>query len=370
MTRSSDFSRIHEKIIEIINRLFEIQDSFIAELDEEGDRLKILAHSCSEGCPDLIGSCLVPVGHLLPGSIRDPEKLSFVSGEELKMIGGPLGQHIQSSQVQTIAFVPLQLREQVLGFLGLEMLGEERTITDEESNLLGIFSLDIAHLIENSRLFEKARELITTEERTRLASELHDSVTQTLFTASVLAEATPRMLDKDQAIARQYMQQLSVLIRGALAEMRSMLIELRSGELANQSLDQLLTTLIEAAQTRSHTEIVLSMIQTPDLPKDVTMALYRIAREALNNALVHASATQIQVSLISGQDQVELHVRDTGCGFNPHEIPAGHLGIRIMAERAAKAGCDLKIESKPEEGTDVIIRWPGQSGEPAEYGQN
>jgi signal transduction histidine kinase len=368
MTRSSDFSQIHEKIIEIINRLFEIQDSFIAELDEDEDHLKILAHSCSEGCPDLIGSILTRAGNLLPGPIRDKDKLTFVSGDALKTISGPLGQHLQSSQVRTIAFVPLQLREQVLGFLGLEMLEEERTITGEESNLLGIFSLDIAHLIENSRLFEKAKELITTEERTRLASELHDSVTQTLFTASVLAEATPRMLDKDQAIARQYMEQLSVLIRGALAEMRSMLIELRSGELANQSLDQLLTTLIEAAQTRSHTEIVLSVIDT-DLPKDVTMAFYRIAREALNNALVHASATQIRVSLISEPDHVELHVRDTGCGFNPHEIPAGHLGISIMAERAAKAGCDLKIDSNPGEGTDVIIRWPGKSGEPPEYGQ-
>jgi signal transduction histidine kinase len=127
--------------------------------------------------------------------------------------------------------------------------------------------------------------------------------------------------------------------------------------------------LIEAAQTRSHTEIVLSVSDTPDLPKDVTMAFYRIAREALNNALVHASATMIQVSLLSGLDQVELHVRDTGCGFNPQEIPPGHLGIRIMAERAAKAGCNLEIDSKPGEGTDVIIRWPGKPEEPPDDGQ-
>jgi signal transduction histidine kinase len=108
----------------------------------------------------------------------------------------------------------------------------------------------------------------------------------------------------------------------------------------------------------------------PDLPKDVKMAFYRIAREALNNALVHASATQIQVSLIAKPDWVELHVQDTGCGFNPQEIPAGHLGISIMAERAANVGGDLQVHSVPGEGTDVIIRWPGKSGEPTEYGQH
>jgi signal transduction histidine kinase len=370
MTRSSDFSQIYDKIIEIINRLFETQDSFIAELNENGDGLRIIAHSSGTASPDLIGSLPIPAADLLPGSIPESESLFLLSGDELEAVSGPLGQHIQSSKVQTIVFVPLRLREQVFGFLGMEMLEEARNITGEESNLLGIFSLDIAHLIEDSRLFEQARELITTGERTRLASELHDSVTQTLFTASVLAEATPRMLDKDQAIARQYMEQLSVLIRGALAEMRSMLIELRSGELANQSLDQLLMTLMEAAKARSHTEIALSVMNIPDLPKDVKMAFYRIAREALNNALVHASATQIQVSLIAKPDWVELHVQDTGCGFNPQEIPAGHLGISIMAERAANVGGDLQVHSVPGEGTDVIIRWPGKSGEPTEYGQH
>ncbi len=86
--------------------------------------------------------------------------------------------------------------------------------------------------MEDARLYEQTKALITAEERNRLASELHDSVTQTLFTASLLAEATPRIWDKDQDIARQNMDKLSLLIRGALAEMRTMLIELRSEELS------------------------------------------------------------------------------------------------------------------------------------------
>ena len=193
--------------------------------------------------------------------------------------------HIQDSKIQGIVLVPLQLREQVFGFLGLEMQEEGRIITAEESNLLSIFSIDIAQLIENSRLFEQTKALITAEERNRLARELHDSVTQTLFTASVLAESTPRIWDKDQGIARQNMEKLAVLIRGALAEMRSMLIELRSGELYNQTLDQLLVTLVEAGRARTHAVIDLSVMEIPELPKNVTLAFYRMAQEALNNAI-------------------------------------------------------------------------------------
>jgi two-component system nitrate/nitrite sensor histidine kinase NarX len=277
-------------------------------------------------------------------------------------MNGPISIHIQVTNIQGMILVPLLLREQVFGFLGLEMLEHDRAITSEESNLLGIFSLDIAQLIEDSRLFEQSKALITAEERNRLARDLHDSVTQTLFTASLLSEAVPRMFDKDQAIARQYMTELNMLIRGALAEMRSMLIELRSGELQNQTLDELLVTLVEAARARTNGTIGLSAMPVSGLPKDVTVTLYRIAREALNNAIIHAEATEIHVSLLTDSGEVEIHIRDNGCGFDSSDLPVDHFGIRIMGERAEGIGSDVQIHSQPGQGTDIVITWPDSEG--------
>jgi signal transduction histidine kinase len=363
MARSSDFAQIYDKIIAIINRLFAVRDSFITELEDGTRQLKILAHSCaSETHLDLIGSLTNPPEGILLDSGLEHGKLVFVAKDELNAMDGPIGEHIRNAEVQGIALVPLQLREQVFGFLGLELQEQGRTITPEESSLLSIFSIDIANLIQYSRLFEQTRALITAEERNRLARDLHDSVTQTLFTASVLAEATPRIWDKDPRIARQNMEKLSLLIRGALAEMRSMLIELRSEELVDQSLDHLLITLVEAARVRTQAVISVSMIDITDLPKNVTLAFYRIGREALNNAIIHASATRINVSLLAEPGQVKLSIQDNGCGFDPRVVSEGHLGIRIMLERARGIGGDMQIHSQPGHGTEIDINWSSKTG--------
>ena len=200
------------------------------------------------------------------------------------------------------------------------------------------------------------------EERNRLARDLHDSVTQTLFTASVLAEATPRIWNKNESVARHNLDRLSQLIRGALAEMRSLLIELRSGELDDQTLDQLLHTLIEAAQGSSNIRISESIMEISELPKNITSAFYRVAREALNNVIVHAGATRVDISLIEERGWVTLRIQDNGVGFDPQAVKAGHLGIKIMGERVAEAGGDLRIHSEIGKGADVTFAWSRTEG--------
>ena len=132
-----------------------------------------------------------------------------------------------------------------------------------------------AVVIENNLLLEQVQMAAAYEERNHLAQELHDSVTQTLFTASVLAQATPRIWENDQGIARQNLEKLNVLIRGALAEMRSLLLELRSGELHNQTLNQLLSTLVDAGRVRTRAGISLSVTGDRKLPDNITLAIYR-----------------------------------------------------------------------------------------------
>ena len=253
--------------------------------------------------------------------------------------------------------------------IGIMVIGcTEADASQDQVNIIEAFTNQVAIAIENNRLYQQIREAVMVDERNRLARDLHDSVTQTLFTASVLAEATPRIWDREPAIARQNLDKLSLLIRGALAEMRSMLIELRSGELQNQTLNQLLQTVVEAAQGRSRATFNTSISDVPELPKKVTLAFYRIGREALNNVIVHAGASQVDISLVEEQGQVELRIQDNGCGFDPQSVQAGHLGIKIMFERAATIGADLRIHSELGHGTEISVTWSRPNGEKIEHG--
>jgi PAS domain S-box-containing protein len=257
--------------------------------------------------------------------------------------------------------LPLLVRERTLGLLNL-LHGEANRYDASDIDLARTFANQFAVACDNIHLNEQARLLATADERSRIARELHDSVTQTLFAASVLAEATPRIWDKDQEIARRNMEKLSVLMRGALAEMRSLLLELRSDDLYDQPLGQLLTTLAEAARARTRAAITLSLQDGLALPEDVTLTFYRIGREALNNVINHAEATQINISLFGKPDRVELHIQDDGLGFDPQGVPDRHLGIRIMGERAAQIGADLQINSESGYGTEVAITWSSKGG--------
>jgi signal transduction histidine kinase len=229
-------------------------------------------------------------------------------------------------------------------------------------------ALDLSTLAQGVILLDQAVFLATVEERNRLARELHDSVTQTLFTASVLAEATPHILEKNASLGRQNLTKLSRLIRGALAEMRSMLIELRMGDLHRQTLEQLLGTLVDGARARSQAVITLSMMKdVPELSEKVTMIFYRIAREALINATVHSGAAHIQLSLFEETGQLILLVQDDGCGFEPEAVPAGHLGINIMRERAQEIGATLQVDTRPGNGTSITINWSEAAEESANH---
>jgi PAS domain S-box-containing protein len=195
------------------------------------------------------------------------------------------------------------------------------------------------------------------EERARLARELHDAVTQTLFSASLLADTTPHLWDKDQVIARQNLNQLGRLLRGALAEMRTLLFELRPAAMKNQTLGQLLDPLIESARSRTRALVYLNVAGDRTLPENVTMAMLRIAQESLNNVAKHAEATEVNVDLACGPEGVVLRIRDDGRGFDPADIPPGHFGIGNMTDRARKIGATFKVESNPGGGTQVLVTW-------------
>jgi signal transduction histidine kinase len=206
------------------------------------------------------------------------------------------------------------------------------------------------------------QEFAAIEERERLARELHDSVSQILFTAGMIADATPRLREKDPTRGQENLELLSFLIRGASAEMRSLLLELRPDTLKDQTLGKLLETLVAAARARTRAAVSLKVESDCLLPEDVTLTLHRIAQESLNNIAKHAEASEVVIDLSSSPDSANLSIEDDGRGFDPQVIPAGHLGIGIMRERAQKIGATFQIKSKPGDGTFVLVTWSEARG--------
>ena len=171
--------------------------------------------------------------------------------------------------------------------------------------------------IENARLYEQAQQAAVLEERQRLARELHDAVTQTLFSVSLIAEVLRRLWQRNRDEGQRRLDELRQLTRGAQAEMRILLMELRPTALTEAKLDKLLRHLSEAFIGRTRTPVALKVEGHYPLPPQVQVGLYRITQEALNNVVKHAKASQAVVTLGYRPQQVELHIKHDGCGFGP-----------------------------------------------------
>jgi signal transduction histidine kinase len=217
---------------------------------------------------------------------------------------------------------------------------------------------EVEHRLQvEEALRQSEMEKAVTAERSRLARELHDAVTQTLFSASLIAEVLPRLWARDPERGRQQLEEVRLLTRGALAEMRSLLLELRPEALAQAKMDDLLRQLGRAMTGRTGVPVSVSAdVQCP-LPAEVQVALYRIAQEALNNAAKHAEASLVEVRFRCEAGQATLTIGDDGRGFDTDDIPPGHLGLDIMRERVSAIGAALEIVSAPDEGTTVMVEW-------------
>lgn len=209
----------------------------------------------------------------------------------------------------------------------------------------------------NAELYEEAQELATAKERQRLARDLHDAVSQTLFSSSIISESLPRLWKRDPEKLWPYLIQLNRLNRGALAEMRNLLMEMRPGKIMEVEFDDLLSQLIQAVMGRTQITVSLTIEGEHPLPADVRIIFYRIAQEALNNTVKHAHATQISVYLGNQANQVEMRLKDNGIGFNPKQSPSKGMGLSIMRESAKLIGATLEITNQIGLGTDVSLLW-------------
>lgn len=269
---------------------------------------------------------------------------------------GALKLLLEDEGLESVIAVPLVAKGETLGVLNLTTR-RSRTITPEERSLLASIGQQAGMAVENARLYEQAEAAAAAAERNRLARELHDAVSQTLFSASMIADVLPRLWERDQDEARRRLDMLRRLTRGAMAEMRTLLLELRPAALLNTELHELLDQLCKAVEGRAQIEIQLESEPVSLLPPDVKVALYRIAQEGLNNVVRHANASRVTVSLRAEGSDVSLHIQDDGCGFDPRDIPQGHFGLGNMHDRAEAVGAELTVESESGRGTVIAVVW-------------
>jgi len=240
--------------------------------------------------------------------------------------------------------------------LNLQQRVQERTQELETANQQLQKEIEQRTKIEKE-LAEKAAEEAVTADRTRLARDLHDAVTQTLFSASLTAEVLPDLWDMDVDEAKKSTEELRQLTRGALAEMRTLLLELRPAALTQTRLGDLIKQLCDAFIGRSRLPITLSIDGDCELPPEVQIAVYRIAQESLNNVFKYARATQVNVSLFLFPDGLRFEICDNGTGFDLSTSKPTSLGLRIMRERAEAIGADFHISSTLGTGTCVEVVW-------------
>jgi PAS domain S-box-containing protein len=270
---------------------------------------------------------------------------------------------LKSLPWQAAAFAPLRHRGAFVGVLtAIYREGEMPYVA--ETSFLRVLAAQAATAAVNARLMAAARGKVMLEERQRLARELHDSVSQSLYAIQLGATMARERLDKDPAGVAQPIDYVRRFAEASQAEMRALIFELRPEAIETEGLVAALNRQIEAIRARHGSAVQTIASAEPELPLEVKQALLRIAREALWNMVKHARARRVDVRLEADGDSVALEIADDGVGFDPNGGFPGHLGLRSMHERAIGVGGSLQIVSARGRGTRVVVRVPSAAPSP------
>jgi signal transduction histidine kinase len=233
--------------------------------------------------------------------------------------------------------------------------------TEEDEQLLAILAQHAAIALTNARLYERSRELTIVEERSRLAHELHDAVSQKLFSLRLTAQAAAALVDRDPARAKGELQQVAALAAEAADELRAAVVELRPAALDEDGLVATLRTHIQVLDRAHSARVTFDSSGVRALPAAQEAAMLRVAQEALHNALRHSGGDRVDVTLARREQGTVLDVTDNGKGFEPRKVRrAGrHLGLVSMRDRASGVGGRLRVKSAPGQGTTIEMEVPG-----------
>lgn len=368
-----DLPQAYKKLSAAILQSLDARTVFILPWGDQVEQYEVNCHSQPEGLNvdkliERLKTSFQPDSPLR----QDIEfgKTILRSADQADPLLSPFVECFEQDSHPSFVFAPMISRQNVIGVLGVVLSEPIQEITGQQVTLVEKMAFDLTALAQNALVLDQALVLVTAEERNRLARDLHDSVTQVLFSASLLAELLPQRLRRDPEAGLQIAADLRRLTRGALAEMRTLLLELRPAGITKLPLGELLSQLTEAITSRSELTFHLFIDNLPPLPADVQIAFYRIAQEALNNVVKHAQASEVILSLSATpqfgshtldewRGEIKMVVKDDGIGYPSEGEYSGHMGLGIMRERASAINAIINLESQPGQGTGVTLIWRG-----------
>ena len=362
MSRHLEVRDVLKTIVASARELLDAQYAALGVPDDHGGFAQFVVDGVSDAQWKAIGP--LPRQHgILAAMLHEatPERLADVR-KDPRFEGWP------SAHPDLIDFLGLPIRDgdEVIGALFLANKNCPRQegscgFTEEDEELLGILAQHAAIALTNARLYERSRELTIAEERSRLAHELHDAVSQKLFSLRLTAQAAAALVDRDPTRAKDEMQQVATLAAEATDELRAAVVELRPAALDEDGLTATLRTHVQVLD-RAHTaRVTFAARSFRALPAAQEEAMLRVAQEALHNALRHSGAAHVDVTVDRRGGGAVLRVTDDGSGFDPQSIRrAGrHLGLVSMRDRTSGVGGTLTVESAPGKGTTIEMEVPG-----------
>lgn len=332
-----------EKTLELLTELVDASRCGIALVDPDSGKLKL--------------RMLKPEQVHLGGDLDE----MLAAGENAALNRTPLFIETDPDQgfLEPGALIPLFARDRLLGVLGIiGPLGG--SFSPRQKDLFRSIAEQISMAIENATLYQQAEQSAIAAERNRLARDLHDAVSQTLFSASLIADVLPKLWRRSPETAEEKLEELRMLTRGALSEMRTLLFELRPASLTEMDLSELLRHLTNAFSARTRIGVELNTSTELDPPAEIKEVFYRVAQEALNNISKHARAATVSVELECSEAECQMRINDDGNGFDLGEVSAQSLGLQIMSERAEGIGAKLNIETEIGRGTHITLQWKEQ----------
>ncbi len=257
----------------------------------------------------------------------------------------------------SVLLTPLIVKDRLIGVLRLDHRKRGHFI-DRHATLALAVANQAAVAMENAQLYESAQQLAKLEERHRIARELHDSISQSLYGIRLGAQTAIELQGKDPGKTAESLNYVRDLADAGLKEMRALLYELRPEAIASEGLISGLNKLTDSLQARYGIEVRQELCVEPDIDLESKDALYRIAQEALHNVVKHANAKTILIRLAFADASISLQIMDDGKGFTAESVPPGRMGLLSISERAFKLGGALDIETAPGEGTKIHVLIP------------
>ncbi|GAB2957575.1 GAF domain-containing sensor histidine kinase [Streptomyces heilongjiangensis] len=362
MSRHLEVRDVLKTIVASARELLDAEYAALGVPDDHGGFAQFVVDGVTEAQWKAIGP--LPRQHgILAAMLHEatPERLADVR-EDPRFEGWP------TAHPDLVDFLGLPIRDgdEVIGAL---FLANKRCappeggcgFTEDDEELLSILSQHAAIALTNARLYERSRELTIAEERSRLAHELHDAVSQKLFSLRLTAQAAAALVDRDPSRAKGELQQVAALAAEAADELRAAVVELRPAGLDEDGLAATLRTQVHVLDRAHSARVTFSARGARALPAAQEEAMLRVAQEALHNALRHADAGHVDVALERRGTGAVLRVTDDGSGFDPQAVRrAGrHLGLVSMRDRASGVGGSLTVESAPGKGTTIEMEVPG-----------